>query len=99
MKKYLSTENKVFDLEDLKTIIACLRGEGGCPWDKKQTFETMKECLKNESEEVFEAVDHGDMENLCEELGDVLLQIVMNSQIAKESDFFTMDDVIQGVSE
>ncbi len=99
VKALLSVENKKFDFEDLKSIIGFLRGENGCPWDKKQTFESMKKCLKDESEEVFQAVDNQDMENLCEELGDVLLQIVMNSQIAKESELFTMDDVIQGVSE
>lgn len=98
-KLVLSDQERGYSFEDLKLIIAYLRGEHGCPWDKKQTFESMKECLKNESEEVFQAVDNQDMENLCEELGDVLLQVVMNSQIAKEREAFQMEDVIQGVSQ
>ena len=65
-------------------IIAKLRGENGCPWDKEQTFESLKKCLADETEEVFQAIDNKDMENLCEELGDVLLQVILNSQIAKE---------------
>src|SRR5699024_12551687 len=58
----------------------------GCPWDREQTFSSLKKCLADETEEVFQAVDNEDMENLCEELGDVLLQVVMNSQIAAEID-------------
>ncbi len=99
VKQLLAEKDRGFEFEDLKLIIGFLRGENGCPWDKKQTFESMKKCLKDESEEVFQAVDNHDMENLCEELGDVLLQIIMNSQIAKELDAFTIEDVIQGVCE
>lgn len=95
----LSITDKKYDFADFTKIVACLRGEHGCPWDKKQTFESMKICLKNESEEVFQAIDNQDMDNLCEELGDVLLQVVMNSQIATEQQVFDMNDVIQGVSE
>lgn len=83
--------------EDLVGIIAELRSEHGCPWDKAQTFESLKVCLANETQEVFEAVDNQDMENLCEELGDVLLQVVLNSQIASEQGLFTIDDVIDGL--
>lgn len=80
--------------EDLVSIIAELRSDHGCPWDKEQTFESLKICLANETQEVFEAVDNKDMENLCEELGDVLLQVMLNSQIASEQGLFTIDDVI-----
>lgn len=83
--------------EDLVGIIAELRSDHGCPWDKAQTFESLKICLANESQEVFEAIDNQDMENLCEELGDVLLQVVLNSQIASEQGLFTIDDVIDGL--
>ncbi len=83
--------------EDLVSIIAELRSDHGCPWDKEQTFESLKECLANETQEVFEAVDNKDMENLCEELGDVLLQVMLNSQIASEQGLFTIDDVIDGL--
>ena len=85
--------------DDLMGIIAELRSDHGCPWDKEQTFESLKKCLADEAQEVFEAVDNKDMENLCEELGDVLLQVVLYSQIAKEAGAFTIDDVIDGISE
>ena len=85
--------------DDLIGIIAELRSDHGCPWDKEQTFESLKKCLADETQEVLEAVDNKDMENLCEELGDVLLQVVLYSQIAKEAGAFTIDDVIDGISE
>ena len=85
--------------DDLIGIIAELRSDHGSPWDKEQTFESLKKCLADEAQEVFEAVDNKDMENLCEELGDVLLQVVLYSQIAKEAGAFTIDDVIDGISE
>lgn len=87
----------MYTFEDLLHITEELRSEHGCPWDKEQTYESLKECLANESQEVFEAVDHRDMENLCEELGDVLFQVVLNSQIAKEEEAFTIEDVIDGL--
>ena len=86
-----------YTFEELREIIADLRGENGCPWDRAQTFESLKKCLADETQEVFEAVDSGDRENLCEELGDVLLQVVINSQIAQEEGSFTLDDVINGI--
>ena len=83
--------------DELRGIVAKLRSEEGCPWDREQTFESLKKCLADETEEVFEAVDNKDMENLCEELGDVLLQVVLNSEIASEQGSFTIDDVIVGI--
>lgn len=88
---------QVFD-EFVETI-ALLRGEKGCPWDKKQTHESLKECLTEEAGEVLEAIDKKDDENLCEELGDLLLQVVMHAQIATEENRFTIEDVIRGVNE
>lgn len=82
----------------VKTI-ADLRGENGCPWDIKQTHESLKECLVEETNEVLEAIDNQDADNLCEELGDVLLQVVMHAQIAAEEGRFTIEDVVQGVNE
>lgn len=87
----------VFD-EFVETI-AALRGENGCPWDIKQTHESLKECLLEESGEVIEAIDKKDDENLCEELGDLLLQVVMHAQIAAEEGRFTIEDVVRGVNE
>ena len=79
--------------------IAALRSENGCPWDRKQTHESLKECLVEETGEVLEAIDKKDDANLCEELGDVLLQVVMHAQIAAEEGRFTIEDVISGVNE
>lgn len=91
--------DKKYIYEDFLDIIAQLRAPGGCPWDQKQTHESLKECLLEESQEVLEAIDNKDDDNLCEELGDVLLQVVMHAQIAAEEGRFTMADVVQGVSE
>lgn len=91
-------EDKKYTLEDFADIVATLRGENGCPWDKEQTHESLEKCLRDECEEVIEAIENKDDDNLCEELGDVLLQVVMHSQIAKEGDRFTLEDVIDGVA-
>ena len=92
-------EKEKHDIEELKEIVKILRSPVGCEWDRAQTFESMKECLKNESEEVFDAIDKKDYKNLREELGDVLLQVVMNAELASEAGLFNFDDVIQTVSE
>lgn len=91
--------DKKYTFDDFIDIIAQLRAPDGCPWDREQTHESLKTCLLEESGEVIEAIDNKDDENLCEELGDLLLQVVMHSQIASEEGRFTMNDVIQGVSE
>lgn len=100
-KKYVmgidTAKEEPYSFAELEQIVAALRGEHGCPWDKAQTYETMKKCLANETEEVFQAIDSRDMKNLCEELGDVLLQVMLNSQIARERGDFTIDDVIDGL--
>lgn len=83
----------------LLDIIAQLRSEHGCPWDRAQTHESMISCLRDECEEVVEAIGLGDDENLCEELGDVLLQVLLHAQIAKEEGRFTMEDVVNGLAE
>ncbi len=87
----------MYTFQDLIDVTEKLRSENGCPWDRAQTHESLKECLKNESQEVIDAIDNGDMENLCEELGDVLFQVMMHSQLAKEEGAFTIDDVIHGI--
>ena len=89
----------MYSYEELVGIIAELRSDHGCPWDKAQTHESMISCLRNECEEVVEAIEQKDPENLCEELGDVLLQVLLHAQIAKEEGLFTMDDVINGLAE
>ena len=85
--------------DEFVATIAALRSESGCPWDRKQTHESLKECLVEETGEVLEAIDKKDDANLCEELGDVLLQVVMHAQIAAEEGRFTIEDVINGVNE
>lgn len=82
---------------DLVETFAILRGPNGCPWDKKQTHESLIKCLQNEAQELIDAINHKDDENMKEELGDVLLQVLLHSQIAAEEGKFTIDDVIQGL--
>ena len=87
--------------EEFEAIIARLRAPGGCPWDREQTHASLKKGCIEEAAEVICGINildqTGDPENLKEELGDLLLQIVMHAQIAKEEGLFTMDDVIQTV--
>ena len=87
-----------YTFEELKEIIAELRSEHGCPWDRKQTHESLKKCLQDECDEVLAAIDNNDMENLCEELGDILLQVMLHSRIAEENGEFTVTDVISVLS-
>lgn len=91
-------EKEKYSFDDLLEVIACLRSENGCPWDKVQTHESLLQYLLEESYEVIDAVKKGDKDGMCEELGDVLLQVVLHSQIATESKEFTIDDVIDGVT-
>lgn len=85
------------NFNDLVETFAVLRGPNGCPWDRKQTHESLIKCLQNESQELIDAINNKDDENMKEELGDVLLQVLMHSQIAAEEGKFTIDDVIQGL--
>jgi MazG family protein len=89
----------MYSYTELLDIIAELRGEHGCPWDKAQTHESMIKCLRDECEEVVQAIEQKDDENLCEELGDVLLQVLLHAQIAKEEGSFTMEDVVNTLAE
>ena len=88
-----------YTYEQLLDIIAKLRGENGCPWDKAQTHESMIKCLRDECGEVVEAIEKKDDDNLCEELGDVLLQVLLHAQIATEEGRFTMSDVVDGLAQ
>ena len=90
--------------DDYRGIIRALRDpEKGCPWDKAQTHESLKPCMIHEMTEAVAAVnllsETGDPDNLCEELGDVLLQVVLQSQIAEEEGLFSLDDVIRKAGE
>lgn len=88
-------KNYVF--EDLVNIVAVLRGEGGCPWDAVQTHTTIKKDLIEETYEVIEAINKDDKVLLCEELGDLMLQVVFHAQIETEKDCFNIDAVSDGI--
>lgn len=87
----------MYIFEELVSVVETLRSEHGCPWDREQTFESLKPCLQEETGEVLEAVDKQDMENLCEELGDLLYQVLIYSQIAREKGYFGLEDVVDGI--
>ncbi len=92
------TQKKYYDMNNLVDIMERLRNKDGCPWDIKQTHESLKPYLIEESYEVLEAIDLQDDQLLQEELGDLLLQVVFHSQIAKERQAFSIEDVIQGIA-
>ena len=83
----------------LVEIVAALRGPGGCPWDLKQTHQSLKTHLIEETYEVLAAIDSGDPDKLCEELGDFLLQALMHAQIDSEQGLYDIEDVIRTQSE
>ena len=83
---------------ELKGIIAKLRGPDGCPWDKKQTHASLRPYLIEECYEVLQALEEGTQQELCMELGDLLLQIMLHAQIAAEAGQFNIGDVVQGIS-
>lgn len=96
----MATQDR-YTFEELVSIISRIRRE--CPWDSVQTHESLKECLTNEVQEVFEGIDHfretGDSDNFCEELGDILMLLILQSEIAREEGQFTIDDVISSVAD
>ena len=86
------------DFHDLVEVINTLRDENGCAWDREQTHESLKKYLIEECYEVLEAIDDMDDNNIIEELGDVLFQVVFHAQIGKEEGYFNINDVIKGVT-
>jgi MazG family protein len=86
-------------LEGLAAIMDRLRGPDGCPWDRDQNYDTLRRYLLEECYEVAEAIDRDDGDGLCEELGDLLFQIVFLARLAKEHGRFTLDDVVQGIAD
>ncbi len=84
-------------IKDLQILTRKLRSDKGCPWDKKQTIESMLKCFLDETQEVKDAVRKKDYKNLKEELGDVLFQILMIAQIAEEEGLFDMDGVVEDI--
>ncbi|SFA51357.1 tetrapyrrole methylase family protein / MazG family protein [Anoxybacillus pushchinoensis] len=87
------------DFTTLRRVIATLRGPNGCPWDRKQTHESLKKYLLEEAYELLDAIDRQDDENMIEELGDVLLQVMLHAQIGEDEGMFSIDDVIRAITE
>ncbi|MFQ5598181.1 MAG: nucleoside triphosphate pyrophosphohydrolase [Nitrospiria bacterium] len=83
----------------LLRVMSRLRGEGGCPWDREQTHVSLKPYLVEETYEVIEAIESGCAEPLCEELGDLLFQVVFHAEIAKEAGRFDMDSILKACIE
>ena len=86
-----------YDFGDLCDVMAILRAPGGCPWDMEQTHKSIRQNFIDETYEAVEAIDTDDKTLLCEELGDVLMQVVFHTQIEEETNGFTMEDVTTGV--
>lgn len=91
--------NKIerYDFNDLLALMEQLRGEGGCPWDREQTHQSIRRNFIEEVYEACEAIDNEDNTHLCEELGDVLLQVVFHAHIAQSDGAFDMIDVTDGI--
>lgn len=87
------------NLEQLIETVNILRSENGCKWDREQTHKTLRPNMIEEAYEAVDAIDNNDMKHLKEELGDVLLQVVLHSQIAKEEGSFTIEDVAKEINE
>lgn len=83
----------------LVEVIARLRGPGGCPWDQKQTHESLREYTIEEVYELIDAIDNEDDENIIEELGDLLMHVLLHSQIGMDNGYFSIDDVIRSITE
>ena len=86
-----------YTFEDLINIMKFLRSSEGCPWDREQNHVSLKKYLIEETYEVLEAIDLKDKDKLCEELGDLLFQVVFHSRIAEEQNDFSMNDIITGI--
>lgn len=91
--------NKKFPLDPLVEAMITLRGKDGCPWDREQTHQSLRKYLVEETYEVIDAINSGEMHKLCEELGDLLLQIAFHAQIASETGQFDINDVVQGITQ
>jgi len=94
-EEYMKKER--YDYNDLLKIMSMLRAPNGCPWDREQDHKSLKRYLIEEAYEVLEAIDEENPSKLCDELGDLLLQVVFHAQIAKENGQFDMGDVVHGV--
>ena len=94
----MDTNKDRYTFDDFVEIISTLRSENGCPWDREQTHESLRKNLIEESYEFIHEVDTNSKEGMCEELGDVLLQVLLHAQIAKDEGMFDINDVITGIA-
>ena len=90
---------KKMTMDEFVDIIRRLRGENGCPWDREQTHESLRNCMLEEAYEVMDAIDEGDTDHLYDELGDVLMQVVMHAEIARKHGEFDISDVTTAICE
>ncbi len=90
---------EIKELKNLIEVVAKLRAPDGCPWDREQTHKSLKPNMLEEAYETIDAIDSNDMDNLREELGDVLLQVVLHAQIASEEGAFNIEDVAKELKE
>ena len=86
-------------IQRLKSIVDQLRSPGGCPWDLEQTRESLRPFLLEEAHEVAEAIVTGDSQEICEELGDLLMNIFLQARIAEENSQFTLEEIASGISD
>ena len=98
-KAVWSEKTCLYPLDPITSVMAALRAPNGCPWDKEQNHHSLGAYMLEEAYEVLEAVSEGDMNKLCEELGDLLLQIVFHAQIAGENKGFDMNDIVAVITE
>ena len=91
MKKFEIKDR--YDIEDFRALIRLLRAPGGCPWDREQTHESIRRNVLEEAYETAHAIDSGDTENLKEELGDLLMQVLLHADMEEEQGRFDLDDV------
>ena len=86
-----------YDINDLREIVRILRAPGGCPWDAEQTHTSIRRNFLEEAYEAVEAIDEGSPEHLQEELGDVLLQVVLHARMEEEAGNFDLNGVADGI--
>jgi tetrapyrrole methylase family protein/MazG family protein len=93
------TKREMRTFNGLRRVVAALRGPDGCPWDRVQTHRSLRPFLLEEASETLEALDDGDPSRLCEELGDLLLEVLLHVQIAEEDGEFGLEDVVHSITE
>jgi uncharacterized protein YabN with tetrapyrrole methylase and pyrophosphatase domain len=91
-------DGNMTSIDELLSTIKCLRAEGGCPWDKKQTPSSLKKYLSEEVEELIQAINNEDPENICEEIGDVFYVLLMLTEIFENNNTFSLKDSLKAIN-